>query len=92
MTVRFDTAWENVCTLAAEVSHKGLDVVLVRDLVGRLCLVIDDHGTSCLPTALDDRIREAAGPFAAATPLFRASEICSMHSNGSTRIGITPTS
>ncbi|MER7014065.1 AAA family ATPase [Saccharopolyspora sp. NPDC000359] len=74
-TIRFDTAWENVYALADEVSRNGLEVVLVRDLVGRLRLVIDDRGQGHLPANLDDRVRAAAGPFAAATPVLRASEM-----------------
>ena len=75
MTIRFDKAWENVHSIAAEISREGLDVVLVRDLLGRLSLVIDDSGVSAVPENLGIRVSEAAGPFAAGTPVFLASEM-----------------
>jgi hypothetical protein len=56
VTVRFDDAWRAARTLAEEVSDSGLDAVLVRDLLGRITLVLADEG--------DDRARRSADAFA----------------------------
>lgn len=43
MTIRFDDAWLKSLELARQAARRsGLDVVLVRDLLGRVSLVIDD--------------------------------------------------
>jgi hypothetical protein len=70
MTNRFDSAWAAALALAnttAEETH--LDVVLVRDVIGRISLVVDDSlGNS--PRAGDveelaDSLAEATKPFTA---------------------------
>ncbi|MCP2164558.1 KGGVGR-motif variant AAA ATPase [Goodfellowiella coeruleoviolacea] len=66
MTVHFDRAWSQGCGLARETAEQGFDVVLVRDMLGRLSLVVDAPDATQLPSDLADRLRGAAGAFAGA--------------------------
>ncbi|MCX2733539.1 AAA family ATPase [Saccharopolyspora sp. NFXS83] len=74
-TIRFDEAWANACQVAENTSMSGLDTVLIRDLTGRLTLVLDDTGGEEIPAGLEDEIRIAAGPFGSRPPVLRASEL-----------------
>ncbi|MBB5155018.1 hypothetical protein [Saccharopolyspora phatthalungensis] len=47
--IRFDKAWENAYEVADHASRTGIDVILVRDLVGRLSLVVDDTRDAAIP-------------------------------------------
>ncbi|MGW5642776.1 KGGVGR-motif variant AAA ATPase [Saccharopolyspora sp. NPDC003752] len=73
--IRFDKAWENACEVADGASRAGIDVILVRDLVGRLSLILDDMQDIAVPDGLAADFGRAAGPFCAATPIHRASEM-----------------
>jgi hypothetical protein len=68
MTTRFDDAWSKaleLAYLAAQETH--LDVILVRDVLGRISLVVDD--SSAEPPAeyasLSSRLADATQPFIA---------------------------
>ncbi|WP_290057762.1 tyrosine-protein kinase family protein [Amycolatopsis solani] len=74
MTIRFDSAWSASLEIAREVADRGFEVVLVRDMLGRICLFLD--GPDELP--LDEttqRIRETAGLFTAPSPVIAASDL-----------------
>lgn len=80
MIVRFDDAWAGavrVAELAA--ARTRLGVVLVRDLRGRLSLVVDDSDVAQLSDSLADYLRleleNAAGPFMGSMGVARASEL-----------------
>lgn len=76
MTIRFDDAWQGARQVAEEVARGGRDVVLVRDLTGRISLILDDRA-SALPSedqaSIERRLSAVAGPFAAAMPTLLAS-------------------
>lgn len=84
MTIRFDDAWSAIITIALGISRHGWDVVALRDIVGRISIILDNRATE---VALDDldswqnEMRTAAGKFFAnnptllATQLFRPDEI-----------------
>lgn len=80
MTIRFDDAWGKgleVAKQAAVSTH--LDVVLVRDVLGRGSLVIDDSGgeelAATLVEALGTKLAADAGPFVASAPVTLASTL-----------------
>jgi hypothetical protein len=80
MTIRFDDAWAKaleVAKLAAASTH--LDVVLVRDVLGRGSLIIDDSaGVQPADTLVDDlgtKLAANAGPFVASVPVTLASTL-----------------
>ncbi|GGP59233.1 KGGVGR-motif variant AAA ATPase [Saccharothrix coeruleofusca] len=65
MTIRFDDAWAHALASADEVRRGGSDVVLVRDLIGRVSLVVDGP----VPAGAVERFREGTGRFAAPAPI-----------------------
>ncbi|MEU6995445.1 AAA family ATPase [Streptomyces sp. NPDC046465] len=75
-TVRFDEARPRALALARAVADEGFEVLLVRDVLGRFTLIIDDRGAS-----VDDEQRERwhtalseqLGPYITAQPLTPAS-------------------
>jgi NUBPL iron-transfer P-loop NTPase len=75
MTIRFDRAWENAYEVADNASRAGIDVILVRDLVGRLSLILDDTQATVFPEGLATEFSRVTGSFCAATPVHRASEM-----------------
>lgn len=72
-TIRFDDAWRNSCDLGRELCERGYDVTLVRDVVGRVSLIIAGGPHPPDRATLDSRLRAAAGKFAA-QPAVRMSE------------------
>lgn len=68
MTIRFDEAWIVAHGIAQEISQSGTDVILVRDMVGRISFVLD--GTA--PSDLPQRIKNGIGPFSSTTPVILA--------------------
>ncbi|GAA3362791.1 KGGVGR-motif variant AAA ATPase [Saccharopolyspora gregorii] len=74
-TIRFDDAWRNADRIAEDVARTGLDVVLVRDLTGRITLVLDDRGEAAISDELADEFRGAAGGFASRQPVLLASSL-----------------
>ncbi|MFD9862299.1 KGGVGR-motif variant AAA ATPase [Streptomyces alboflavus] len=67
-TTRFDTAWEAALRLAGQTAASGPDVVLVRDLLGRISLLVDDRddpltADSAELTALREEFSAAIQPF-----------------------------
>jgi hypothetical protein len=85
MTIRFDDAWAGALQVAADAaSGTHRDVILVRDLLGRVSLVIDDlAGTdkaentvvAGLTDDLATRLAAAAGRFTGPTPVTLASDL-----------------
>jgi hypothetical protein len=74
VTIRFDSAWSASLVIATDVADRGFEVVLVRDMLGRISLFVD--GREDLPvTEIAQRIRQAAGPFAAPNPAVAAGEL-----------------
>ncbi|MEU6130298.1 hypothetical protein ABZ805_14095 [Saccharopolyspora sp. NPDC047091] len=73
--IRFDDAWRNAGRVAEDVIRTGLDVVLVRDLAGRITLVLDDTGEAALPDGLEAGFRDATGAFASGQPVLLASAL-----------------
>jgi MinD-like ATPase involved in chromosome partitioning or flagellar assembly len=71
MTIRFDEAWQRAVALSMNLTDTNLDLVLVRDLLGRVCLVIDPPSGFDLDAAdLARRLTEATGPaFVASVPI-----------------------
>jgi hypothetical protein len=54
---RFDDAWTSAIDHASNLASQGVDVVVVRDILGRSTLVLDDRGES-LEIDLDQSRRE----------------------------------
>ncbi|MGH3546095.1 MAG: KGGVGR-motif variant AAA ATPase [Mycobacteriales bacterium] len=80
--IRFDDAWGAARALAENAADRtGPDVVLVRDLLGRVSLVVDDRDrTRTLPSGaaladLAQQLVQQTGPFAAPAPVVAASEL-----------------
>jgi len=78
MTIRFDDAWSNafeVAKQAAENTHR--DVALVRDMLGRVSLVIDDsadpHLADTATAEPGERLAVQVGPFIGPTGVTLAS-------------------
>lgn len=79
MTVRFDEAWRVTQLIGRDVVIRtGQSVVVLRDLIGRVSLVVDDRAQVLAAAERDvatSRVRTEAGRFAAATPVLQASEM-----------------
>src|SRR5262245_38228026 len=87
MTIRFDDAWAGslrIAREAADITHR--DVVLIRDLLGRVSLVVDDlaatgrAGNDSAAGPVDDLaagLAAAARPFIGPTPVTLASDLFS---------------
>ena len=79
MTRRFDDAWQEAVTVAREVTVHGYDVVLVRDLLGRVAVVVADTDRRPYPEGLAARTTEQlngrCAPFVATSPLLMAKEL-----------------
>lgn len=71
MTVHFDQARERAQVVAEQICRTGVDVILIRDLVGRLTLVVDGE----FPADTADRFRSAVGAFVGHTPVVRAGDL-----------------
>jgi len=77
MTIRFDDAWSETLRLAEQVAATGTDVVLGRDLVGRVLLVLDmEHDVSYLQQVAE-KVTRAAGSFAGTTPVLTRQDLFS---------------
>jgi hypothetical protein len=78
MTVRFDEAWTAILAAGRDLTlGTGLTVVALRDVVGRVSLIVDDRSGELIPDKDDivQSIRASAGPFAASTPLISALDL-----------------
>jgi MinD-like ATPase involved in chromosome partitioning or flagellar assembly len=80
MTVRFDAAWQSAIDVARRTTSTvaPYDRILVRDLVGKISIIVDDRQRSVPAGAEAQVTREltgAAGPFRASTPVLLASEL-----------------
>jgi AAA domain-containing protein len=71
MTIRFDDAWFGARGLALQISDEGNDVVLVRDILGRISLILESSDIE----SAEKRLRDVAGPFAAQVPTRAASDL-----------------
>ncbi|MDX3307739.1 KGGVGR-motif variant AAA ATPase [Streptomyces sp. NPDC054884] len=81
--VRFAEARPRALALAHEIADAGVDVLVVRDVLGRFTLIVDDR-TRPLPPALEDpeagygpRLVRELGRYAADRPLMAASGLFS---------------
>jgi MinD-like ATPase involved in chromosome partitioning or flagellar assembly len=79
MTIRFDDAWARALDIARQAAvATHLDVVLIRDILGRVSLLIDDSaGQQVAEGAVSDlagKLADQAGPFAGPTGVTLASE------------------
>ncbi|MFI5742574.1 KGGVGR-motif variant AAA ATPase [Streptomyces anulatus] len=76
--VRFDAARPIAMTVALDMAASGVDVLMVRDILGRLALLLDDR-----PAAVDaakveawsERLTSTLGKYAAGRPLLLASKL-----------------
>lgn len=80
MTIRFDDAWSKALELAKQAAvSTHLDVVLVRDILGRVSLVLNDlAGVQEIDSpveAVRARLAAAAGSFVASEPVVLASTL-----------------
>jgi hypothetical protein len=80
MTVRFDDAWAKALEVAKQAAvSTHVDVVLVRDLLGRGSLVIDDSTgapvAAALVETLGTKLAAEAGPFVVSAPVTLASAL-----------------
>jgi hypothetical protein len=70
--VRFDTAGPLALTIAKDVSATGIDVLLVRDILGRFSLILDDRTTSISEETVSDwrhRMSTTLDRYAAGNPV-----------------------
>lgn len=81
MITRFDDAWAQALAVARRAARRtGLDVVMVRDMLGRISLVVDDSretvpdDTGLLEELAAELARET-GPFNGPAGITRASEL-----------------
>jgi hypothetical protein len=79
MTVRFDEAWSNALAVARSVSDSGVDVVLIRDILGRVAILVDNHEPGQVESfdigQLGQQLSESAGAFAAPAPAMSSSDL-----------------
>lgn len=76
--VRFDDAPPIARSIAREAAGGGLDVLLVRDILGRFALAVDDRGKHVQPQEVDrlqGRMSEELGLYAAPTAVVSASTL-----------------
>ncbi|MGH3323647.1 MAG: KGGVGR-motif variant AAA ATPase, partial [Streptomyces sp.] len=76
--VRFDDARPIALAIAREAAGTGLDVLLVRDILGRFVVALDDRGEHLAGEAVDrwhGQMSEQLGPYAAASPVVLASKL-----------------
>jgi hypothetical protein len=80
MTIRFDDAWTQALDVARQAAAATrMDVVLIRDVLGRVSLVVDDSEGGRLADGLADemggRLAEETGAFTAPARVTLASEL-----------------
>ncbi|MFF8770897.1 ParA family protein [Kitasatospora sp. NPDC015120] len=76
--VRFDQARPLALAVAIDVAASGVDVLVVRDILGRLALLLDDRSSkvdAANQEAWAERLDSALGPYAADRPLLLASKL-----------------
>lgn len=72
MTIRFDDAWSATVAAGRDVAAATeVTVVALRDVIGRVSLIVDDRSGEPIPDrdGLVRRVRSSAGPFAAPAPV-----------------------
>ncbi|MFF4990635.1 KGGVGR-motif variant AAA ATPase [Streptosporangium saharense] len=77
-TIRFDDAWPSALAVARETAAQGYGTVLVRDLLGRFSLALDDRTLEVSPESADrwrTELIEHLGPYAAANAVMLASDL-----------------
>jgi AAA domain len=78
MTIRFDQAWRDAYALAEEFSNRGIDVLLVRNLLGIISAIVGDENTSLADgdlAGMAQRLQLSTGPFSANSPVMRWSDL-----------------
>ncbi|KAB1931914.1 P-loop NTPase [Micromonospora sp. ALFpr18c] len=78
-SVRFDDSWSAARAVATGLSERGIDVVLVRDLLGRATLVLTDPTGRPVPEGLQaearERLKAQCSPFVADHPVLIAQDL-----------------
>lgn len=78
MTVRFDGAWDAALKLAYDIAGDNIDVIVVRDMLGRVTTILDDRVRGIDQGYVEhyrQALSRAAGPFASEDPVILASEL-----------------
>jgi len=78
VTVRFDDAWFSARKIAEGVLLEGFDLTVVRDMVGRITVIVDDRVVPVSEEAiahLGVEIRAGTGNYCSISPVVRASEL-----------------
>ncbi|WP_328533420.1 AAA family ATPase [Micromonospora zamorensis] len=77
--MRFDDSWNAARAVAADLAERGMDVVLVRDLLGRATLVLTDTTEQTTPQELQaetmKRLKAQCSPFVSDRPVLMAQEL-----------------
>lgn len=76
--VRFDVAEPLALSVATDMADNGLDVLLVRDILGRFSLIVDDRQVAVSGETVErwrDRVTRELGRYAADQPLALGSEL-----------------
>jgi MinD-like ATPase involved in chromosome partitioning or flagellar assembly len=76
--VRFDAAGDLALAIAHDVAATGTDVLLVRDILGRLSLVVDDRNAPISEEAVNawrDRMSATLGRYAGDRPVVLGAEV-----------------
>lgn len=77
-SVYFDAAEPVALTVATDVAGSGMDVILVRDILGRFVFILDDRQITVADEAIDrwrDRASRELGPYAAEQPIALGSKL-----------------
>jgi hypothetical protein len=81
VTPRFDDAWAHARQIAEEATSDGFDLVLLRDLLGRASIIVEDNTTGPYPAEIRKRIGAAltrrCAPFVSPEPVLLVSELFS---------------
>jgi hypothetical protein len=76
--VRFDTAGPLALSIAKDVAATGIDVLLVRDILGRFSLILDDREAPATEDSVGEwrrRLSIALGPYATQNPVVLGSNL-----------------
>lgn len=78
MNIRFDDAWAAISTIALDISRQGWNVVALRDMVGRVSIILDNRAAEIPSYDLDfwqGEIRTTTGRFCAHNPVLLATQL-----------------
>ncbi len=76
---RFDDAWQEALSIADDVASDGIDVLVVRDLLGRATVILGDSVDRTYPAEkrddLESQLRRRCSPFVAERPVLDAADL-----------------